>query len=75
MLVGFGEFSELGLVLNFIAGQVERHLASSGVGINVGDTFDFFQIASDRRGTTTSHHVGNVQGNQSHPCRLDIRLF
>ena len=61
MAIGFRELRKFGFVVNRRIGNRERTRSTRDVGFDIADTCDFFQIASDRGGTTASDHVGYLQ--------------
>lgn len=63
MRVGFGELSELRLIIDVGALDSETTRAASRIRLNIGDAFNFVQIASDRGGTTASRHVRHFEGH------------
>ncbi len=58
--VGLSVLGQLGVVVN-IWGHSEAAFSSGDVGVDVGGSFNLFQIASDRRGAAASGHVWNVE--------------
>ncbi len=60
VLIGLGEFSKAGLIVNGWFGQLEATHAISNVGCDFRDTVDLLQITSDRGGTAASRHIGNT---------------
>ncbi len=69
VLVRLGELCKLRLIVEIWFRDLERTSLIRGIGFNVDNTFDFFQIASDRGGTTPSRHVRYFE---AHQCKLTL---
>lgn len=61
--VGFGKLNQLGAEID-ISGNSEAALPGLDIGFDIGGSLNLGQIASDRRGTTASRHVGDVERDQ-----------
>ena len=62
--IRFREFLQFRLVVDVWFGDFEAAYTVLDIRLDVGDTVDFRQIASDRGGTGTSRHVGNFERHQ-----------
>jgi len=66
MAVGFRELCQFGFVVNVRIGNLEGTRSTRDVGLDITDTLDFGQIASDRGGTAASEHVRYFQTDKRH---------
>ena len=62
--VRFGEFCQFHLVVAVGVRHFERANSILRVRLDIGDTINLLQIASDRGGAATSRHVGNFEADQ-----------
>ena len=64
MRIRFGVLCKLAFVVNAWIGNFESTRSIVDVGLDIADTRDFGQIASDRGGTAMSVHVGHVEADE-----------
>ena len=75
MRVGLRKLFQFGFVVNAGIGNFEGTGSRRDVGLDIADTRNFGQIASDRGGTGTSEHVGHFEADKGGRRRTSVALY
>jgi hypothetical protein len=72
MGIGLGKLRQFRFVVNVGVGNLEAARFAGNVGLDIADTRDFGQIASDRGGTGPSDHVGDFETDERRRRSVDL---
>ncbi len=74
MGVCLGKLSQFRLIIDVWIRHFEATDKFDRIGLDIHDTVNFFQVAPDRGGTSSSHHVGHFERDQREVDGVHARL-